>query len=411
MLFNKQYAWKGQPQDTKGDIFTTWQKTWTRNGSVVWGYDYTDPGFLSHLREVYANLQAAGIKGLMFDYPESGWAKAGGMDDNYSTTAAAYRKIFQLAHDGLGPESYVHERNMERGSDVTLGVVASMRTENDTDDMDSATVTRCGLRWYKNRVVVNQDTDSKNIVRLQGSCDRVRAVLTMAYVTTGRFLLANSFAQFSPETLRDLTRTFPYHTDPKSARPVDAFVADFPAVYDFEVSPQWHQVTFYNPDTEHPKLVGIDISGPQVAGALGLKSDRAYYLFDFWNHQFIGKRAGESRLEQQLRPGEARMFSVHECLDRPQVISTDRHVMQGYLDLLREDWDEQHQTLSGVSTIVGGDPYTVTLALNGYSPTKIGCNNTRVTTKLSPANEGIAECKLEGPENGTIQWSVAFRAE
>ena len=85
-----------------------------------------------------------------------------------------------------------------------IGVVASMRTENDTDEMDGATVTRCGMRWYKNRVLVNQDTDSKNLVRLQDKRDHVRAVLTMCYVTTGRLLLANSFSQFSPETLRDL---------------------------------------------------------------------------------------------------------------------------------------------------------------------------------------------------------------
>ncbi len=112
MLFNQQYAWKGEPVDTDGEIFTTWEKTWTRNGSVVWGYDYTDPDFLAHMRRVYANLKAGGIRGLMFDYPESGRAKAGGMEDDSSTMAAAYRMIFQLAHDGLGRDSYVDERNI-----------------------------------------------------------------------------------------------------------------------------------------------------------------------------------------------------------------------------------------------------------------------------------------------------------
>ena len=81
MLFNKRHAWKGEPVDTEGEMFTTWENTWTRNGKVVWGYDYTDPDFLSHMRQVYANLKAGGIKGLMFDYPASGWAKAGGMED------------------------------------------------------------------------------------------------------------------------------------------------------------------------------------------------------------------------------------------------------------------------------------------------------------------------------------------
>lgn len=410
MLFNKQYAWKGEPVDTEGEIFTTWEKTWIRNGRVVWGYDYTDPDFLRHMGEVYANLKAGGIRGLMFDYPESGRARAGGMEDDCSTMAAAYRRIFQLAHEGLGPGAYVDERNMEFGSDVTIGVVASMRTENDTDEMDGATVTRCGLRWYKNRVLVNHDTDSKNLARLQHNRDWVRAVLTMAYVTTGRLLLANSFAQFTPETFHDLTRTFPYHTAPRSARPVDAFVAEVPAVYDFEVDPRWHQVTFYNPDKEHPKLVGIDLSGPQVEGALGLDPDRDYYLFDFWNRQFLGRRKGDSRLEQQLRPGEARMISVRECLGHPQVISTDRHVMQGYLDLVRVEWDAARRVLTGVSQIVGGDPYVVSLALNGYSPNKAGCSKEAVAVRLTPPEQGIVELCLAGPEGGTVEWSVSFGA-
>jgi hypothetical protein len=407
MLFNKQYAWKGKPVDTRGEIFTTWQQTWTRNGRVVWGYDFTDPDFLAHMKNVYANLRKGGIRGLMFDYPESGWASAGGMEDDYSTTAAAYRNIYQLAHEGLGPGAYVHERNMLSGSDVSLGVVASMRTENDTDAMDGATVTRCGLRWYKNRVLVNQDTDSKNLVRLQGNRDHVRAVLTMAYVTSGRLLLANSFSQFSPETFRDLTRTFPYHTTARSARPVDAFVSDMPAVFDYEVSPGWHQVTFYNSDPDQPKTVGINISGPQVSGALGLDHDKDYYLFDFWNHRFLGKHGGASRIEQVLRPGEARMISVRECLDRPQVLSTDRHIMQGYLDLAEVAWHEESHVLSGVSRIVGGDPYRVSLALNGHKATAVECQPGKVTASLLPRGDGVVELVFESPANTVVRWSVS----
>ena len=402
-------AWKGEAVDTAGEIFTTWNKTWTRNGRVVWGYDYTDPDFLSHMTEVYKHLRQGGIRGLMFDYPSSGWASAGGMEDDYSTTAAAYRTIFRLPYEGLDPGSYVHERNMIRGSDISIGLVASMRTENDTDEMDGSTVTRCGLRWYKNRVLLNQDTDSKNIVRLQGNRDLVRAVLTMAYVTTGRLLLANSFSQFSPETLWDLTRTFPYHTAPRSARPVDAFVSDFPAVYDFEVDPQWHQVTFYNPDPDSSRIVGIDIAGKPVQGALGLDAQKSYYAFDFWNKHFIGKLRGDARLEQELRPGEARMMSVRECQEHPQVLSTDRHVMQGYLDLVGVDWDEVQGILKGVSRMVGGDPYTITLALNGFDPLAASCGDQETLATLAPSKDGLVRLTLERPENATVEWSVSFQ--
>jgi hypothetical protein len=409
MLFNKAHAWKGGPQDLKSEMFTDWHKTWARNGRI-WGYDYTDPDFLKHMHQVYSDMKAGGIKGLMFDYPASGWARGGGMEDPYSTTAAAYRTIFRLAHDGLGPNSYVHERNMQRGTDISIGLVASMRTENDTDMMDGSTVARCGLRWYKNRILMNQDTDSKNIVRLQKNRDHVRAVLTMAYVTTGRLLLANSFAQFSDETFWDVTRTFPYHTASQTARPADAFVEGnkIPAVYDFKVTPHWRQITFYNPDVKKPAIVGIDLAGAAGDGALGLDSKESYHVYDFWNDKYVGKISGATRLAQNIRPGEARMMSVRRSMDRPQVLSTNRHIMQGYLDMVGTEWTPGGKILSGKSKVVGGDPYVVTIAPAGLRPVKVTCADKETEAAFSVGKNGMVKLTLKRKTNGTVQWSLAF---
>jgi hypothetical protein len=157
--------------------------------------------------------------------------------------------------------------------------------------------------------------------------------------------------------------------------------------------------------------VGIHISGPQVKGSLGLDPQREYHLYDFWNQRYAGKVVGNSRIEQELRPGEARMISVRECMDHPQVISTDRHVMQGYLDLLRVDWDQERRVLSGVSKMVGGDPYTVTLALNGLVPLKIECSDKRIKAELAPAKDGIVSFTLKGPDHATAEWFVSFKTE
>jgi hypothetical protein len=406
MLFNKAYAWVGEPKDTSGPMFTTWNQTWTRN-RIVWGYDYTDPDFLNHMKEVYKNLASGGIKGLMFDYPFSGWASGGGLEDPYSTTAAAYRNIFRLPYEGLGPGSYVDERNMEKGSDVTIGYVASMRTENDTDLMDEITVTRCGLRWYKNRVLYNQDTDSKNIARLQGNRDHVRSVVTMAYVTTGRLLLANSFSQFSEETFRDLTRTFPYPSENRSARPIDAFVSEYPMVYDFKVIDGWHQLTFYNGDFENEKTIGINLAGQAVEGALGLDPLKAYHVYDFWNDNYIGIFKGSDRLEQKLRPGEARMMSVREVTSHPRVISVNRHIMQGYLDLDEEEWNSGKLILSGTSRVVGGDPYILTIAPGGFVPEKVSSSNPDAIFSWFKCDNGLFKIKIESGINAAIKWQIA----
>ncbi len=407
MLFNSSTAWMHESYKRPLDDDEFWGNAWTKSFRV-WSYDYTDPEFVKHMKEVYANYRSGGIKGLMFDYPARGWASGGGMEDKYATTASAYRGIFKLAQEGLGPECYVHERNMERGSDISLGLVASQRTENDTARISPQVVTRCGLRWYKNRVVVNYDTDSKNIYRLRDNRDVVRSLLTMSYVTTGRLLLANSFSQLSPEIIHDMTRIFPFHTNPRTARPVDAFTQKFPRIYDFKVSPSWHQLTFFNTDNDNRMDIGVEMAGSTAEGTLGLDPGKDYYVYDFWNDAFVGKVAGSGKLSRQLRPGEVRMMSIHEAKDHPQFISTNRHIMQGYIDLVRIEWLPGRNILRGISRVTGGDSYVVTIATNGYTARSAQVDDPNTRAVLENGDNGLSRLIIKRDENAIVEWTVRF---
>ena len=407
MLFNKSVAWMKESYKRPLDDEEFWGNAWKKSYRV-WSFDYTDPGFVEHVKYVYASYRSGGIKGLMFDYPARGWAYGGGMEDKYATTSSAYRNIFKLAKEGLGPECYIHERNMERGSDITLGLVTSQRTENDTSQITPQMVTRCGLRWYKNRVVVNYDTDSKNIYRLRDSRDSVRSLMTMSYVTTGRLLLANSFSQMTPDIIQDLTRIFPFHTTPKTARPVDAFTQKFPRVYDFEVSPSWHQLTFFNTDKDKKTDIGVKLCGSTAEGNLGLNRDREYYVYDFWNDALVGKFPGSGKLSQQLRPGEARMMSIHQVQEHPQFISSNRHIMQGYIDLVKIEWLPGRNILRGISRVTGGDSYVVTIATNGYTARSARVDESDTSVTLEKSDNGLAKLTIKRDKNGIVEWTVKF---
>lgn len=423
MRFNQPFAphlnEKGEPQYRDKD----------RKEPRHLGYDYTDPGFVAHVRDVWENLRLAGVAGIKFDYPDlpfTGWPEAGGLEDPFATAAMHYRAIFRLARDGLGPQAYLYERALDRGSDVTLGLVATQRTEGDTDRIDRQMVTRNGLRWYKNRVVMNYDMDAKNPLHAEpANRDGERAMLTMTYTVAGTLMCGPSFGRLSPAQVHDLSRIYPFHPDRQSARPADAFVSEFPRVYDFKVSPQWHQVAFFNFDTTNRATVGADLSGDTAAGALGLDAAKSYYVYDFWNDRLVGKLAGSGRLEQELRPGEARMMSVREVAEAPQYLSTGRHVMQGCVDMLGCDWDAERRELRGVSAVVGGDPYRIVIACNGRTPVAAKIDDAiRESLKASnhpsgpgpataalrrlPGADGLAELVLERPDNGPVAWSVAF---
>lgn len=389
---------------------------WT--DKMLWSYDFTDPGFISHMKQVYANLREAGIKGIMYDYPEvTSYAFEGGFEDPYKTTAWAYRNMFKLAYDGLGPDAYLDERNLLRGSDITLGLVASQRVWADTDGITPEMVTRCGLRWYKNRTVVNYDMDSKDpgdALPLENN-DGARSLFTMCYVTSGRFLLGRSFNQLTREQLYDMSRTFPYHTTDQSARPLDAFNerGELPRIYDFEINPSWHQLTFYNYNMDAKQAernqISVQLSAPLNDGGMALPATDSYHVYDFWNNRYIGKLKGTETLSQTLREGEARMMAIHKTETHPQFISTNRHIMQGYIDMKECEWKDKQNILEGTSTVVADDPYKIIIATNGYKLHRCKANGAKAAIRVIDNENNLLELTLNSNKNQDVSWQVSFR--
>jgi hypothetical protein len=339
---------------------------WMIKGKV--SYDFTDKDFLVHMKEVYKNLADGGVRGLMYDYPYTAWSQYGGMDDEYSTTASAYRTVFQLARTGLGNSAYLDERNLDHGSDITLGIVTSQRIWGDTDKMSPLMITRGALRWYKNRKVVSYDMDAKNLLKAQpANSDGVRKLLTLMYTTSGRFLMANSFDRLSPEMLHDLSRIFPFPDSWISARPVDAFVSRYPEIFVFKVSDGWYQLVIYNPDDQNPATKTVQFQSPDYFGAIDLDGEKNYYAYDFWDDRLAGEFKGSDSLQVNLRPGEAKMLSIRAVVDFPQLLSTDRHLMQGMIETKDLRWDPQTLQLSGKVNLVKDEPMTLVFASNGFA--------------------------------------------
>ena len=376
-------------------------------------YDYTDADFIRHLNDVYANLRRGGVKGVFYDYPDRAFPARGGMEDRYATATAAYRNVFDIARDGLGPQCYLQER-LGIGSDATLGLVDSVRTAGDTNVMRLQEIRKAALRWYKNRRLVNYDMDGKALLRygarqqLEISRQQRRSILTLSYGITGRLLLTESLRLFSAEALHDLSRVFPFHDTPLSARPLDAFVSEFPSVFDFAISKDWHQLILHNHGQE-VRDFNIPISGDTAFGALGLDVGQDYYLYDFWNNRFAGRLSGGGALKQSVKPGEARMLSIHAVASRPQWISTDRHVMQGYVDLIKKpQWDASTRSLLAISDVIENEPCRVVIALNGYRPLKAQADGARAVISVRQDNANLADLMIEHDDNDRVNWCVTF---
>ncbi|OEK09649.1 hypothetical protein A8C32_13185 [Flavivirga aquatica] len=411
-----------------------------KNKKGFWSYDFTDKGFISHMNDVYANLKSGGLKGIKFDYPFTGWAYDGGFEDKYATTTSAYRNIYRLAYEGLGNGSDVQERIPPFG-DVTLGLSTTQRTEGDCDWVYPGRITKTGLRWYKNRVVTNYDHDPINPYHIYpANTDRGwQTAITMTYLTSGRLEVGKYLEEMTDKMRYDLSRAVPLFTEEKSPRPLDAFSGGmYPSIYDLELTPSWHILTFYNhkiekqkwpknsyhyghiakdpnkkqfePNKLLPNTVSVLLSDKTDDGGLGLDASKKYHIYDFWNWKYLGNHDANSKFSQILEPGEARIMAVHEVKNRPQFLSTNRHLLQGYLDMEKQpSWRENNKTLSGASKLIGGEDYKIIIASNGFNLKMIDIKNaTYKINKKETLSELLYEVVLHSKVNNTISWHAVF---
>jgi hypothetical protein len=182
-------------------------------------------------------------------------------------------------------------------------------------------------------------------------------------------------------------------------------------IYDFKVTDGWHQLCLFNgKSADQPTEVQVPLSGEPADGALGLDPAADYWFYDFWNDVPAGKLKGSDTLRQQMRAGEARMLSIHKAQDVPQFISTNRHLMQGYLDLLEKpEWKKAESALEGVSAVVANDPYELVFACNGLVPRAAKASVGEASLGWKDEKNGIGVLTLKTNGNAEVRWRILFQ--
>ncbi len=346
-------------------------------------YDYTHPGFRTHCLKVWKRLRKAGLAGVKFDYPEAAWARDGGFHDPSFTTTSAYRELYRLCREGLGDNAYIHERILggqtggEGGGeaprlDATAGVVDIQRVWGDASHFEPEMASRMGLRWYKNRNVFLYYPDGKSFYQNKKPLPtyRRRAFLTLIGFLSGRLEIGTSIGSMTAEMFHDTTRLYPIFGGTRSPRPVDMLTGKkHPEVYAYEVQEGWHQVLLVNNNKSGRKTISVPLAGDRVAtGALGLDRGASWHAFDFWRQAYLGQLEGTGALGVSLRGGEVAMISLRRVEKVPQVVSTNRHIMQGMMECHDIQWDRDRKALRGAVDVIGGEPFVLSVACNGRKP-------------------------------------------
>jgi hypothetical protein len=275
-----------------------------------------------------------------------------------------------------------------------------------------------GLRSFYQRGAWINDPDAI-VVGAPLTESEARAWASVVAVSGGTALCTGDLTALPVERVAILQRLFP--VAPVAGRPVDAMTADTdvapvrdedrgggpgsgqrdraPGVWVAAGAPRWWTVALVNWD-DAPRDLAVPLAD------LGITATRLC-AYDVWRDAPLA----------DVRQGLAASLEAHGTLTvalrpvatHPQVIGTSRHLVQGTVDLMEEQWDPATRTLRARSTMLDSRAYAVTLAVPpGLRPLQCTADPACVVERL-PSGHVVLRWAAGGA-GGDIAWAMQFRA-
>lgn len=382
--------------DKDGKPLSTW------NGKFT--IDPTNPEMLDHLREIhriasrewgYEYFKIDGMSGRnhgycahFFERPEiRATFKDPACPNPFERCVKAFRegigedRIF-LACQGhfTGPEAAYADAS-RTGADI-------VHTNQPPKWENLLSQARCTLNQvFAHNIVFFADPDTLLVGDFLG-LEQARLATTVVALPGQMMFSGDRLADLKPERMRLLQQALPVC----DVRPLDLYPSfSLLPVWDLKVRRafgEWDVVALFN-WSEQEAASGFDFA------ELGLDAEAEYAIDEFWTRSFQGVRKG--RFEMPVPGHGVRLLAVHRAQPRPQLLSSDRHVTQGAVELTRLAWDEASKTLSGAVKTVKGDPLTLRFR------TPAGFTFDAATA------EGGAACKAAADPAGVL--SVTFTSD
>ena len=247
------------------------------------------------------------------------------------------------------------------------------------------------------------------------------ANVTFVGLTGGIVKVGDRALEMKPEWIDAIRRILP--TQGHTSRPIDLFTRDVPEVWSLPVQTDWEHWTVvglfhwgtnrdlttnpYTPTATGPRTVGADLA------ELGLDPAKRYLAYEFWSDRFLGEING--RLEPTLDPKSAWAVALREELDRPQLLSTNRHISQGATDLTNVRWDDASLTLSGdIAAVPGTDfaPFEHVLTFHvpaGYTLAHANLGPEALDVSTDDGTPLLVRVRFHVAAPATVTWSLSFQ--
>jgi hypothetical protein len=365
-----------------------------------WGYTYfkIDSQMIVH-REYGRREVQQFMKGPL---PEAGTPK--------EVTDALYRKTMPAIRAGIGPESYLvscwgiplHAMGHVNGSRTAGDVVQS----GEGYLLGAMAVQQWNflhnVAWYSDPDVLE--------LRPPLPAGIARAWATLLGLTGQALLTSDRLPDLPPARVKMLRQVYPA----VDIRPLDLFRPDnlLKPVVDLKVA---HLGRTYD-------VVGVFNNGADRVMTrlvswkeLGLDPKTPYHVYDFWEGAYLG--AWEDGVIVDVPPFDVKVLTlVPAKKERPVLLSTDRHVTQGWVDLveLNEAGPADAPALNGKSRVMADDPYTLVFGLPRGAPymrlqsfQATGADGRAVPATIT-SHLGFATATVRVATRQTVTWSAHF---
>jgi len=260
--------------------------------------------------------------------------------------------------------------------------------------------------YYQHNVMWYVDPDVM-VLRSPLTVDQARVWATLQGLTGQALMATDRMMDLGEERVEMLRRVYPA----VDIRPLDLYPSERnKRIWDLKVNHlgrQYDVVGIFNFDEKETETVHLKWAD------LGLPTDRPLHVFDFWNKDYLG--AWQAGMTLDVAPTSCRVLTVLPSNGRIQLISTNRHITQGWVDLVDLGYNEVTQTFTGTSRVIRNDPYELRFVFprdKNYKVKIVTAHGGRRPLPVSTANhQGWACVRIQSSLTTEVAWKVTFEPE
>lgn len=370
--------------------------------------DPSSPEAQTYLKDLFTKLSSWGYEYFKIDgqpiVVREYRNKKNLMKNPVEDSDAAYRQTLQSIRGAIGPDRYLlgcwvvplEGIGLMNGSRIGADVLPNW------DGFKFAL--RATMQYYFLHNIAWYADPDVFVVRSPLPIEQARAWATLQGLTGQAALTSDRLMDLSADRVELLRRVYPA----VDIRPLDLFSSNRnKRIWDLKVNHlnrQYDVVGLFNFDES--KRSALYVSWKD----LGLPADKPIHIFDFWNKEYLG--AWEKGITVELQPTSTRLFALVPATDEVQLVSTSRHITQGWVDVLSQNYNPATNSYSGRSKVIRNDPYELRFAFPrgkhlAIKSASASINGRRITSKISN-HQGWFTVEFTSPATGEIKWSVLF---